>query len=495
MEERRLRTIAIVGGGVAGSMAAAALSRLLKRSYCEIILVPRPEPAALAGEAAIPALQRFHNLLGIDEDDFIRRTDATFSLGVEFRDWSRVDDRYFHTFCEFGGAIASVPFQHYWLKLRGLGANRDVGDYSIATAAAKLGRFARPAQDSRSVLSLYSHGFHFDSALYARHLRTYAAARGAYVVDGDVVGAEQRAEDGSIERLVLDDGRRIEADFFIDCTDGLLMERVLRTGREDWSEWLPCDHAVSVTTAMGADIPVCTLAQARPLGWQRTVPLRTRFDHTLFYSSADIDDGSAADDLMARAGGGEPRWMRFRNGRPRLFWNRNCLALPGTFIEPLEATAIHAIQTGILKFVSTFPDRNANPADADEYNRLAITEAERIRDFLILHYALTERDDSVFWNRHRTMALPDTLKHKIELFAGSGRVNMLDNEHFGEQSWISIFLGQNLVPTRYDPLADVPDPGDVRRRLDGMSAAIAQAAQSLPPHRQYLSRVLQRVTA
>jgi tryptophan halogenase len=495
MEERRLRTIAVVGGGVAGSMAAAALARLLKRSYCEVVLVTRPEASALAGGAALPALQRFHNLLGIDEDDFIRRTDATFSLGVEFRDWSRIGDRYFHTFCEFGGAIASVPFQHYWRKLRGLGDARDIGDYSVATALARLGRFARPVQDSRSVLSLHSHAFHFDNAFYADHLRSYAVARGASVVDGDVVGAEQRGSNGFIERLVLADGRRVEADFFIDCTDGLLIERVLGTGWEDWSGWLPCDRAVSLETAMGADIPVCTLAQARPLGWRRTLPLRTRFDHTFFYSSENLDDGAAADELVATAGGGEPRWMRFRNGRPRLFWNRNCLTLPGTVLEPLEASTIHMIQTGILKFVSIFPDRNIDPADADEYNRLTIMESERIRDLLILHYALTERADTAFWDRCRTMAIPDTLRHKIDLFAGSGRVNMLDNEHFGEQSWISVFLGQNLMPARYDPLADVPDTADVRRRLDGMAAAIAQAAQSLPTHRQYLSGVLKRATA
>jgi len=476
-------------------MAAAALTRLLKRSYCEVILVARPEALAFPSEAAIPALQRFHNLLGIDEDDFILNTDATFSLGVEFRDWSRIGDRYFHTFCEFGGVIASVPFQHYWRKLRGQGDTRDIGDYSIATAAAKLGRFARPVTDSRSVLSLYSHAFHFDSALYASYLRTYAAARGARVVDGEVVDAEQRVEDGFIERLILADGRRIEADFFIDCTDGLLIEHVFKTGTEDWSQWLPCDRAVSVATEMGADVPICTVAQAKPAGWQRTVPLRMRFDNTYFYSSAALDDGHAANALIEATGGREPRRFQFRNGRPRQFWNKNCVALPGAFLEPLEASSIHMIQTGILKFVSTFPDRDADPSHADEYNRLTIMESERIRDFLILHYALTERDDSEFWNHCRTMPLPDSLRHKIDLFAGSGRVNMLDNEHFGEQSWISVFLGQNLIPARYDPLADVPDTEDVRRRLSGMAAAIAQAAQSLPTHRDYLAGILKRATA
>lgn len=495
MEDRRLRTIAVVGGGVAGSMAAAALSRLLKRSYCEVVLVARPEASAFPSEATIPALQRFHNLLGIDEDDFIRSTDATFSLGVEFRDWSRIGDRYFHTFCAFGGVIASVPFQHYWRKFRELGDACDIGDYSIATAAAKLGRFARPVTDSRSVLSLYSHAFHFDSALYARYLRAYAAVRGARVVDGDVVGAEQRSTDGFIEKLILADGRRIEADFFIDCTDGLLIERVLKTGYEDWSQWLPCDRAVSVATEMNADVPVCAVAKAEPAGWRRTLSLQTRYDNTYFYSSAALDGGNAADALIKAAGGGEARHFRFCNGRPHQFWNKNCVALPGAFLEPLEASAIHTIQTGILKFVGTFPDRSADPSHADEYNRLTIMETECIRDFLILHYALTERDDSEFWNRCRTMALPDSLRHKIDLFAGTGRVNMLDNEHFGEQSWISVFLGQNLIPARYDPLADVPDTDDVRRRLSGMATAIAQAAESLPTHREYLAGILKRATA
>jgi tryptophan halogenase len=476
-------------------MAAAALSRLLKRSYCEVVLVTGPTAPEFPSEAAIPALQRFHNLLGIDEDDFIRDTDATFSLGVEFWDWSRIGDRYFHTFCEFGGVIASVPFQHYWRKLRGLGDMRDIGDYSIATAAAKLGRFARPVKDNRSVLSLYSHAFHFDSALYARTLQAYAMARGVTVVDGEVVGAEQRAEDGFIERLILADGGRIEADFFIDCTDGLLIEQVLKTGTDDWSQWLRCDRAVSVPTEMGADVPVCAVAKAEQAGWRRTLPLRTRYDNTYFYSGAALDDGQAADALIKAVGDGEPRHVRFRNGRPRQFWNKNCVALPGTFLEPLEPSAIHMIQTGILKFVSTFPDRNADRSDADEYNRLTIMEAERIRDFLVLHYALTQRDNSAFWKHCRTMPLPETLRHKIDLFAGSGRVNMLDNEHFGEQSWISVFLGQNLIPAHFDPLADVPDTEDVRRRLSGMAAAITQAGQSLPTHRQYLADILKRANA
>ena len=243
------------------------------------------------------------------------------------------------------------------------------------------------------------------------------------------------------------------------------------------------------------DIPVCAVAQAASAGWRRTLPLQTRFDNTYFYSGAHLDDDNAANELMNAAGGGEPRHFRFRNGRPRRFWNRNCLTLPGAFLEPLEANAVHMIQTGILKFVSTFPDRNADPSDADEYNRLTIMETERIRDFLILHYALTERDDSALWKDCRTMPLPDTLRHKIDLFAANGHVNMLDNEHFGEQSWISLFLGQNLVPARYDPLADVSDTEDVRRQLQGMATAIAQAAGSLPTHGQYLSRILKRATA
>jgi len=474
-------------------MAAAALSRLLKRSYCEVVLVARPTASEFPSEAATPALQRFHNLLGIDEDDFIRNTDATFSLGVEFRDWSKIGDRYFHTFCEFGGVIASVPFQHYWRKFRGLGDARDIGDYSIATTAAKLGRFARPVKDSRSVLSLYSHAFHFDSALYARALQAYAMARGVTVVDGEVVAAEQRATDGFIDRLILADGRRIEADFFIDCTDGLLIERVLKTGYEDWSQWLPCDRAVSVATEMGGDIPVCAVAKAEPAGWRRTLPLRTRADHTYFYSSTALDDGNAANALIEAVGG--ERHFRFRNGHLRQFWNKNCVALPGAFLEPLEPSAIHLIQTGILKFVSTFPDRNADPSDAAEYNRLTIMEIERIRDFLVLHYALTQRDDSAFWKHCRATPLPETLRHKIDLFAGTGRINMLDNEHFGEQSWISIFLGQNLMPAHHDPLADVPDTEDIGRRLNGMAAAIAQAARSLPTHREYLASILKRATA
>ena len=495
MQGKQLRTIAIVGGGLAGWMAAATLARLLNREHCRIEVIERPRAPALgAGEATIPAFQRFNNLLGIAENGFVRATRATFGLGVEFSDWSRPGRSYFHTFGPFGGVIASVPFHHFWLKLRGLGDETPIEDYSMAAVAAKLGRFTLPAENSTSLLSLFSHAYHFDRDLYVNYLRDYALARGVEQIDREAVDAELSGADGFIETVVLDDARRVEADFFIDCTGfpGLLIERKLRTGYEDWSRWLPCDRAVCVASPGSGETPNFTRSITRQAGWQWSLPLQGRVDNGYVYCSRFIGDDEAAHALLGdhvALPGVDPRFSRFISGQPRKFWNRNCLALPGGFMEPLESTHVHLIQTGILKLFGAFPDRSFNPSDSDEYNRLANMEYERIRDFLVLHYAAAGRDDSSFWKHCRDIAIPDSLRHKIELFRNDARVNMLDNEHFAEQSWISVFLGKDIVPRRYDPLADVPDVEEVARHLRAMAATIRQAVQDMPTHAQFLSRI------
>jgi tryptophan halogenase len=495
VESTQLRSIAIVGGGSAGWTAAAVLSRLLKPSHCRIMLIERPQPTPLGvGEGTIPAFQRLNKLLGIDETDYVRKTDATFKLGIEFKDWWRTGKSYFHTFCAFGGDIASVGFHHYWRKLAALGDDQPIDAYSIGTAAAKLGRFQLPVANPQSVLSLFSHAYHVDSALHARYLRDFAKARGVEAIDQTVVSAELRQADGFLECIVLDDGRRITADFFIDCSGfpGILLEDALKTGYEDWGCWLPCDRAVSVVCDASDECPPFTRSIARDAGWQWSLPLGSRMDHGYLYSSRFTDDDRATRDFIqtldARPAG-PPQFARFTTGRPQLFWNKNCLVLPGGFLEPLEATHMHMVQTSILKLFGMFPDRSFNHADSDEYNRLTSIEYDRVRDFLILHYCLTDRSDTPLWNWCREMPIPETLRDKIDLFRASGHVAMLDNEHFGEQSWLSVFLGHNIIPARHDLLADVFDAAEVRRRLDGMRTMIGDAARAMPSHRVFLSQL------
>ncbi|HWA91036.1 MAG TPA: tryptophan halogenase family protein [Rhizomicrobium sp.] len=483
--DTRLRSIAIVGGGVAGWMAAAALSRLVKSSYCSVRVIEHPAATPLGrAEGTIPALQRFHNLLGIDERAFLRKTAATFKLGIEFAGWMRAQESFFHTFCEFGGTIAQVPFHHHWLRLRAAGERAGIDAYSIATVAARLGRFERTSPDRSSPLSLFSYAYHVDAALYADFLRDYATARGVERIAATAVDAELHGSDGFVAAVVLDDHRRIEGDFFIDCTGlpGLVMERVLKTGIEDWSRWLPCDRAVAAERPNGDAIPVHTRIDTAAAGWRWSIPLSDRTDCGYAYASAFASDDDA---LQAVPGASTVR--RFVNGRPKKFWNRNCLALPGGFVEPLEANTVHLIQTGILRFVSTFPDRTCDPLDAAEYDRLAATELERVRDFLILHYATAGRDDTPFWRHCRAMEVPDTVRRKIALFRGSGKVAMLDGEHFAEHSWVSLMLGHDIVPRAADPLAEIAGIEEVRRHSARMAETIRAAALSMPLHRQYLA--------
>jgi tryptophan halogenase len=490
--DSRIRSIAIIGGGAAGWLSAATLSRVLRPDYCTIRVlgVARPDSGPIS-EATNPAFHRLTGLLGIDVAELVRATQATFSLGAEFRDWGRDGERYFHTFGPFGARLETVPFHHYWSRLRQLGDARTLEEFSVATVAAKAGRFAIPAADQRSVLSLFSYGYHLDAGLLAAYLRSYAEQRGAVGVAQRVVDVELRAEDGFITALKLEDQSRIEADLFIDCSagPGLPIHASLNAGYEDWSHWLPCDRAVVIACARDEDPRPYSQAIAHGSGWQWRVPLRHQVDTGYAYSAQFLSDEQAL--AMARASLpgralSEPRLLRFVAGRPARFWLKNYLSLTGAALQPLESVRLHLVQTGISRLLTLFPDRSCNPGDADEYNRLTITEHERIRDFLILHFKASVRADSPFWQNCRTMAVPDTLRAKIELFESSGRLSQYDEEHFGDDNWLSVLLGQNIVPHSYDPLADIMDIEQLRAALAQAQSAIHQAVNTMPAHGRYL---------
>ncbi len=366
-------------------------------------------------------------------------------------------------------------------------------DYSLSGTAARLGRFHRPSDDSRLILSSLSYAFHFDASLYAGYLRRYAEARGAVRIEGKVVDVELRSVDGFIEALKLEDGRRIEADLFIDCSGfrGLLIEQALKTGYEDWTHWLPCDRAVAVASERAASPSPYTRSTAHGAGWQWRIPLQHRTGNGFVYCSQLVSDERAAATLHAGLEGAavsDPRFLRFTTGRRRRFWNRNCIALglASGFLEPLESTSIHLIQSGITQLAAIFPDRMFDPADADEYNRLQLGEFDRVRDFIIFHYKMTRRNDTELWRQTGSMAVPDGLSERMRLFGSSGRVSFRDSELFVESNWLSVFIGQGLWPRRFDPMAGILPLDEVRSRLARLRELVRQTAEAMPTHDAFI---------
>ena len=499
MEGKLPRSIAVIGGGTAGWMTAAVLARLVG-GKADITLVESAEIGTIGvGEATIPPIRNFNAILGLDEREFLRETKGTYKLGIEFRDWTRLGHSYFHPFGVHGADINGRYFHQYWLKLRQLGDETPIDDYSLCSVAATDNKAGPLVNDPRSVMATFGSAFHFDAALYAGYLRRYAEARGVKRLERKVVDVSLNGENGFVKAVHFESGDSLEADFYIDCTGfrGLLIEGALKAGYEDWTPWLPCDRAVALPCESAPTLVPYTRSTARKAGWQWRIPLQHRIGNGYVYSSAHISDDEAAATLLDNLDGapvGEPRFLRFKAGRRRKFWIKNCLAvgLSAGFMEPLESTSIHLIQTGITKLLDLFPDRSFDPVDIEEYNRLTALEFEGIRDFLILHYHATERRDSPFWDYCRTMEIPDALAHRIALFRGRGRMPLrMAYDLFTDTSWIAVFLGQGVTPQSYEPLIDAHDLDAVRTRLDGQKKLIAQAAASMPSHADYVGRVIE----
>jgi tryptophan 7-halogenase len=489
----RIRDIAIVGGGTAGWMAAAILARRLKPGSGALRVIESPEIGIIGvGEATIPPIRLFNKALGIDEDEFLRKTQGTLKLGIEFQDWMKPGHAYFHPFGVYGTNPEQVSIHQDWLRLRELGDAAGFEGFSLNTMAAGLGRIPDGGEDD-PLSPVFAYAFHFDASLYAEYLRGYAMGRGVTRIERKIVDVELRAEDGFIRALRLDDGQRIEADLFIDCSGfrGLLIEQALKTGYEDWTHWLPCDRAVAVPCQSSGALTPFTRSTAREAGWQWRIPLQHRIGNGYVYCSRFISDDDARRTLMANLDGAalaEPRVLRFATGRRKKFWNKNCIALglASGFLEPLESTSIHLIQSGITQLAAIFPDRTFDSHDADEYNRLQIGEMDKVRDFIILHYKATTREDSELWKYCATMDVPESLTYRMELFRSSGRVAYESHELFVEPSWLSVFIGQGIWPRRYDPLADILPIDTVRARMSRLRNLIRQTAEAMPAHEQFI---------
>ncbi|WP_366930057.1 tryptophan halogenase family protein [uncultured Sphingomonas sp.] len=497
-----LRRIVIVGGGSAGWMTAAALSSLLGPKDVAITLVESDAIGTVGvGEATIPDILAFNRMLGVNEAEFMAATQATFKLGIEFVDWGAKGDRYIHPFGQHGVDMQGIDFHQYWLRAREDGATDPIEAYSLCAVAAQAGRFVLPDTNPRSVLSQIRYAYHFDATLYARFLRRYAEARGVVRVEGTVGEVGQDAR-GDIARLTLSDGRVVEGDFFFDCTGfrALLIGQTLDAGFVDWSHWLPCDTALAVPSAhAGAPTPY-TRSTARDAGWQWRIPTQRRVGNGHIFANAFQSDDAAHDMLLANLDAAplaDPRRITFRAGCRERSWQGNCIAigLAAGFLEPLESTSIYLIQEGISRFISLFPRGDVPDILRTEYNRHMRTEFEQVRDFIILHYAATTRDDTPFWNYCRTMTLPDTLLHKIELFRETGRVFRYNDELFARPSWVAVMLGQGIMPSASDPIVATLPADDVARSLASMREAMAAAVQRMPTHGEFLSRYCPAVAA
>lgn len=488
MESQQIQRVVIAGGGTAGWMAAASIARLIGRNLDISLIESDQIPTVGVGEATIPTILTINRLLKIPEPEFLKAVQGTFKLGIEFENWRRQGHRYIHSFGDTGRGCWAAGFHHFWLKGLQQGISRDYGEYCTELKAAEQGKFA--------VLSKHklNYAYHLDAGLYAAYLRKIAEAHGVRRIEGNIDEVRCNPVNGYIESLRLASGQCVEGDLFIDCTGfrGLLIEQALNTGFEDWSHWLPCNSALAVQTeSLQPPIPY-TRSIARGAGWQWRIPLQHRVGNGLVYCSDYLSDDEAAHLLLENIEGQcitEPRPIKYCTGQRKRYWNKNCIALglASGFIEPLESTSIHFIQNGIIWLLLMFPDQGISPSVVDQYNATLQREAEHIRDFIVLHYHVTERDDTEFWNYCRTMSIPDSLAHRLALFRETGRVFKPQDDLFAENSWIQVMMGQGITPRQYHPIVDMMSDAELRAFLGDIEGNVKNLVAQLPPHGEFVS--------
>ena len=490
--------IVIVGGGTAGWMAAAALSKLRDGRPVAITVVESEQIGTVGvGEATIPPFLDFNRLLDIDEREMLAEVGGSFKLGIQFVNWGKLGDSYIHPFGNYGYQMEGVSFHHVWHRYKQSGDKRPIQVFNMETMAAHFGRFARTEDYQRNDLPPVNYAYHLDAGRYARYLRNYAETRGVVRKEGKVTDVAVHSENGFVTGITLEDSTVINGDLFIDCSGfrGLLIEQTLKTGYDDWSNYLPCDRAVALPCQRedGSGPLPYTRATAHKAGWQWQVPLQHRNGNGHVYCSSFMEDQEALDILLGNIAGkpgAEPNYLRFVTGRRKKFWNKNVVALglAGGFMEPLESTSIHLINTGINKLIAVLSLDGITQAQEDAFNRLTGKEYARIRDFLILHYNATTRDDSAFWNYCRTMAVPDSLTEKVELFRQNGQIFREDDELFTETSWAAVMMGQGIQMGGHNVMADGLKNAATQKELDGIEQSIRYVVQHMPAHGEYLKK-------
>ena len=495
MSDQKKRKLVIVGGGTAGWITAAAFSRLLGSGLTIDLVESEAIGTVGVGEATIPQIIRLNSILGLDENDFLKRTFGTFKLGIEFVDWGQKGERYLHTFGDTGLNLASVPFHHYWRRHSNSADAKDLWHYSLHKVAADGDRFAKLDRVGNTAMTGLAYAYHFDASLYARYLRSYSEERGVTRHEGIVAAVERDGESGDIASITLEDGTTLSGDFFIDCTGfrSLLLGQELGVAYQDWSKWLPCDRAQAVPSERLPNLPPYTRATAKDAGWQWRIPLQHRTGNGHVYSSGFKTDEEATETLLAGLDTkplDDPRPLRFTTGRREQFWSHNCaaLGLSSGFLEPLESTSIHLIQSQVSRLIQLFPRGSNADAERAEYNRRCVAEFEQIRDFLVLHYHQTQREDTEFWRYCKNMDVPDSLNHKRELFASTGRLGRDVDDLFREASWVQVMLGQGITPESYDPMADAISDKQLGEFLGNLRTIIERSVGGLPTHADYIAR-------
>jgi tryptophan 7-halogenase len=501
MPAQEIKSVVIAGGGTAGWMAAAAIAKVLGPRL-SITLVESDEIGVIGvGEATIPSIALFNDLLRIDENEFLRETQGTFKLGIEFVNWHESHHRYLHAFGGLGKDLAYIPFHHYWLHEVLQGRADSLWNYSLNSLAAQQNRFARLERIPDTPLPGLIYAFHFDASLYAAYLKLLARQMGVRRVEGLIAEVLQNPESGDVSMLRLKDGREISGELFIDCTGfrGLLIEQTLKAGYEDWSRWLPCDRALAVPTMREGPLTPYTRSTALEAGWQWRIPLQHRTGNGHVYSSAHLNDDRAAEVLMANLDSrplADPRPIRFVTGRRRELWSHNvvCLGLASGFVEPLESTAIHLIQANIQRLILLFPHRGDCTHRRRQFNQAAASEYEAVRDFIVLHYHLNNRVGERFWDDCRHMSIPDSLSHKIELFRETAGIFPTTQDLFHLTSWLQVMWGQGIRPRAAHPFVQAVAPRDRAEYLMNIRGLLAQAANALPRHEEFIARHCQAPT-
>ena len=495
MQSQQIENVVIVGGGTAGWIAAAAMSRLLGPAIKITLVESEAIGTVGVGEATIPQIRRLNGVLGLNEDEFVRETHGTFKLGIEFNNWGHIGESYLHTFGDAGINLASLHFHQYWLRSRAEGQTAGLWDYSLHHKAAYAHKFGRLDRVGNTSMTGLAYAFHFDAGLYARYLRKLAEANGVTRVEGKVVDVSLNPETGFIESISLERGDTIAGDLFIDCSGfrGLLIGQALDVAYQDWSQWLPCNGAVAVGCERTQPLLPYTKATAHDAGWQWRIPLQHRTGNGHVFCDAFTTEEKATETLLANLDGapaGDPKRLKFTTGRREKFWHKNCvsLGLASGFLEPLESTSIHLIQSNISKLIELFPDRTFDTANETEYNRQVSHEYELIRDFLILHYHRTDREDSEFWRYCKNMDAPESLKEKMKLFAGNGLLYKDPEDLFRESSWVQVMVGQGLMPKSYHAMANRISSDQLNGFLGDVQKLIARATAELPSHQDFIER-------
>lgn len=498
IKKRPIQKVVIVGGGTAGWMTAAGLSKVLgDLPGLSITLVESDAIGTVGvGEATIPQIQAFNAMLGLDENEFVRETHATYKLGIEFVDWLREGHSYVHPFGTYGVDMMGIEFHHFWLRGHELGDHTKLDEYSIAAMAGKHGKFLRPdTANPNSPLSKIGYAFQFDAGRYARYLRGRAELQGVSRLEGKIIDVEQDSESGFVTAVSLDNEVRLEGELFIDCSGfrSLLLGQTLGVPFNDWSNWLPCDRAMAIPCTLGGEAQPLTRSTARAAGWQWRIPLQHRIGNGHVYSSAHMDDSEAEDILLANLDGtplAQPNRLRFQAGHRARGWDKNVVALglAGGFLEPLESTAIHLVQSGIARLLTYWPTRDFSPREIQRFNDETERDYIDIRDFLVLHYKASERDDSEFWRYCRELEPPEGLAEKFAMFESSGRVIREHNELFTETSWLSVMVGQGVRAGGYHPAAHLIDDAETKRRLTHIRDVVEQAVSQMPTQDEFLAR-------